>query len=532
MALFGKLLPAANALLVAAGSLGAQATGATCDADATKGGLAKAAFSLEQARANQGKPGVGAMLSSSVKSLEAAKGADPVAHALLMGQTLAFWLSEPNQVTTPRRGTVGFTTNPDATIDLVATVDSLFRVVETAKPACAELTSAYRGGLPGYLALVNNAINAMNAEKLDSAEYYAAQANRLYAGSPYAAMVLGGVASRRKNDDKALEHWTAAAATAAKDTLYRDVQRQMLSNAGTVYLNRANTLTGAERTAAARKAIDVYTQLLAIPGTTGLYSSSSRNSLQSAQLIVGDTAAFVAGYQPLIASPASYGYQDLLNSAVNAARANRTADAVKLFEGTLAQNPWNRDALFNLALMYLTLEQNDKVAPIVERLVAVDPANTENYNLAARAYLARAKAAQAAKRTPMAASMNDSTMFWFNRGALLPAEVVFTEFSAGDKSLVLRGTVTDRRDKVAEHKAQSAKPAPAAKGGKAKSGKAAAAAIPAVPVTVKIEALDRTGKVIGTETVTTEPLTPGKSASFRATIAAPDAWAYRYTVGG
>jgi tetratricopeptide (TPR) repeat protein len=531
MALFGKLLPAASALLVAAGSLGAQATKSTCDADATKGGLAKAAFNLEQARTQQGTPTVASVLTGTVKQLEAIKGEDPTVQALFMGQALSFWLSQPNMSLTPRRGTLGFTQNPDATIDLVTTVDSLFRIVETAKPGCVELTAAYRGGLPGYLNIVNNAINTMNAEKLDSAEYFATQANRLYAGSPYGAMVLGGIASRRKNDDKALEYWATAAATAAKDTIYRDVQRQMLSNAGSVYLNRANAASGADRLAAGRKAVEIYNQLLTVPGTTGSYLSSTRNALQTAQLLVGDTAAFVASYQPLVANPTSYGYQDLLNSAVNAARANRTADAVKLFEATLAQNPYNRDALFNLALMYVTLEQNEKVAPIVERLVAIDPANTENYNLAARAYLARSKAAQAAKKTPVVAAMNDTTMVWYNRGAKLPAEVVFTEFNSSDKNVVLRGNVTDRRDKVAEAEAQEAKAAPAAKG-KAAAKKPAVAAIGAAPVTLKIEALDKTGKVIGTETVTTEPLTPGKTAPFRVTIQAADAAAYRYTLGG
>lgn len=530
MALIGKFLPAAGALLVA-GTLGAQATAAkpACDADATKGNLARAAFSVEQARTAQGTPGAQTIMANAVKQLEAAKGEDPTVQALFLGQTLAFWLAQPNMSPTPTRGVLGFTQNPGASIDLVATVDSLFKVVETAKPACVELTSAYRGGLPGYLALVNGAINALNADKLDSAEYYAMRANRLYAASPYGTMVLGSVALKRKDDAKALEFWTAAAESAARDSIYRDVERSVLGNQGSVLLSMANRASGTERESAGRRAIAAYNRLLAMPGTTAAFAASSRANLQSAYLLVGDTAAFVASYQPMIGNPAGYGYQDLLGSAVNAARANRSADAAKLFEATLVQNPYNRDALFNLAVVYLTLDHNDKVGPVVSRLVAVDPGNPENYNLAARAYLAQAKTAEKAKRTSQAKAFNDTTMTWYTQGNKLPVEVLFTEFTAGEKALTVAGTVLDRRDKVEGASAAATPVRPAARG--ARAATPAKLTFAPAPVTIRIEALDKAGAVLGSQTVTTEALMPGKSATFNATIDAPNAVAYRYKVG-
>jgi len=530
MALIGKFLPAAAALLVA-GTLGAQATAAkpTCDADATKGNLARAAFTVEQARTAQGTPGAQTIMANAVKQLEAAKGEDATVQALLLGQTLAFWLAQPNMSPTPTRGTLGFTQNPGVSIDLVGTVDSLFKVVETAKPGCVELTNAYRGGLPGYLTLVNGAINALNADKLDSAEYYATRANRLYPASPYGSMVLGSVAAKRKDEARALEYWQTAATAAARDTIYRDVERSVLGNQATALLGMANRASGADRESAARRAIATYNRLLAVPGTTGSTAASSRASLQSAYLLVGDTAAFVTSYQPMIGNPADYGYQDLLGSAVNAARANRSADAAKLFEATLVQNPWNRDALYNLAVVYLTLDQHEKVGPVVSRLVAVDPGNPENYNLAARAYLALAKTAEKAKRTSAAKAYNDTTMTWYTRGNKLPAEILFTEFSAGEKSLTVAGTVLDRRDKVDGANAASAPARPAARGARAPTP--AKPSISPAAVTIRIEALDKAGAVLGSQTVTTEPLTPGKSATFTTTIDAPNAVAYRYKVG-
>jgi hypothetical protein len=337
-------------------------------------------------------------------------------------------------------------------------------------------------------------------------------------------MVLGSVASKRNESAKAVEYWTRSADLAARDTSYRDVRRQMLANAGSVYLSDAQSASGAQRVATARKAADVYGQLVAVPGTTGQYLYGGRQNYQTALLLAGDTAAFVKSYEGMIANPSGYAYQDLLNSAVNAARSNKNADAAKLFEGTLAQNPWNRDALFNLAVTDLALEQNDKVAPIVARLVAVDPANPENYNLGARAYLNMAKAAQAAKKTSVAAAYNDSTLMWYSRGDKLPIEVTFSEFSPSESQVVIGGTVLDRRDKVGTD-VPAARPVK----GKAPPKPAAKNAAPKA-VTLKFEALDKAGAAIGSQTVTTEPLTPGKTAKFSTKIAAPNAVAYRYTI--
>jgi tetratricopeptide (TPR) repeat protein len=271
--------------------------------------------------------------------------------------------------------------------------------------------------------------------------------------------------------------------------------------------------------------METYKQLLAVPGTTGLYLTSGRSNYQTAILLSGDTAAFVATYAPMLASPSSYDPQDLLNSAVAAARINRAADASKLFEAVLVQNPYSRDALFNLALTYLATDQNDKVVPIVSRLVTVDPANPENYNLAARAFLAQAKVATAAKKLPQVAALNDSTMQWYARGNKLPAEVTFTLLTPTEKQLAIGGEVVDRRDKVDV----PAEPPPA-KGAKKTPAKAKPS-FPPAPVTLKFEALDTKGNVVGTQTVTTEPLTPGATAKFSIAIPAANAVSFRYSLG-
>ena len=535
MALFAKKYLAVGTMLLASSVAGAQAVPAkpACDvAESATGNAARATLSVNLAR-EAASPAVAATnLKNAVKLLENTdKGDNPVVNAYVLGTAISLWANQPGIGLSPKRGAVGFVGNPTGTLDIPVTLDSLFKIVETAKPVCTDFTAYWRAGQKFYLDVVNGAISALNADKLDSAEFYAMQAHKLYSPSPYGTMIIGGVASKRGNTARAIEYWTMAADAANKDTTYRDVRRQMLANIGSAYMDAGNAASGAEKAVAFRKAADAYSQLLAIPGTHGSYLSGSRQQLQTAYLSIGDTAAAAKTWEPMIANPSGYEYQDLLNSAVNASRANRTADAGKLFEGTLAQNPHNRDALFNVAVTYLSMEQNEKVGPIVERLVAVDPGNPENYNLAARAYLSLGKVAQTAKKTALAAAYNDTTMSWYNRGNNLPVEVTFTEFSPSDKSVTIGGNVLDRRDKIEINNPQPAAPAKPAKGAKAKPApKVEAKIYPPKTVTLNFTAIDKTGQAVGTETVTTEPLAPGQNAKFKVTINAPNVMSYRYKI--
>jgi tetratricopeptide (TPR) repeat protein len=526
MAVLGKILALAG-VVAGSASLGAQTPAApACDLAATKGNLVRASLAFEQARGSYNTPNAPTALKNAIKALEATgKDDDPTVRALLLGQTLSFWLAQPNIGLAPKRGAIGFTSNPEATIDLPATLDSAFRVVETAQPNCAKLTSEFRSF--AYRDAAGHAINMLNADKLDSAEYFANVASRIYGASPYSTMVLGTVAARRNDNAKAVQHFTTSAELAAKDTAYRDVLRQVLANAGNLHLASTGQTTGAARVEAARRAADAYRRMLAVPEIPPRDLVAGRSRLQSALLIVGDTAAAVASYQPLLANPANYDYQDLLNSAVTAARLSKAADAAKLFEGALSKNPYNRDALFNVAVEYLALDQNAKVRPIVDRLIVVDPGNPENYNNAARAYLALAKAARASKNSALEKTYNDSAAFWYNRGSKLPLEVTFTEFTPGEKQITLSGTVLDRRDKA---ESETAAP-PARSRGKAPA-KPAAKGLPPKAVTLNFEALDKSGAVVGSKSVSTEALTPGKSGNFTITIDAPGAMAYRYTIAG
>ena len=534
MAVLVRILPAAALLVATATSLGAQATPAqpVCEASQPGGSVgARANLSLQLAMKDQqakNAPNAAKNLAQAVKTLEGNAKGEELNRAYMLGSVLALWLNQPGVGYTPKRSVVGFSSNPEATIDLPTTIDSLFKIVEASKPGCSYYTAYWRGGQQAYLDMVNNAIAALNADKLDSAQYYATVANTLYSGSPYGSMVLGNIASKKNNNDEAIKHWQAAATSAGTDTVYRDVQRQVLGNIASVYMNTARDDKTAkpQQVEAAKKAAEVYNQLLAVPGTTGSYATGARQNLQSALLIAGDTAAVTKSYSEMLNNPSAHDHQALLTSAVAAVRANRNADAAKLFENALQLNPYSRDALFNLAVTQLNLGQAEKVPALVTRLVAVDPGNPENYLLAARAYVDIGK-------TRKSKAVTDSTVYWYSTGQKLPVEVTFSELNMGEKQFEVAGQVLDRRDKAAASDATTTSPAgqtAAARAAAARKAAAAKASFTAKPVTLKFEALDKSGAVLGTGSVTTEALEPGKMAQFKVTIPAANAVAYRYTI--
>jgi predicted Zn-dependent protease len=536
MAVLVRILPAAALLVATATSLSAQATPAqpVCEASQPGGSVgARANLSLQLALKEQqakNAPNAAKNLQAAVKALEGNAKGEELNRDYMLGSVLALWLNQPGVGYTPKRSAVGFSSNPEATIDIPKTIDSLFRIVEASKPGCSYYTAYWRGGQQAYLDMVNNAIAALNADKLDSAQFYATTANTLYSGSPYGSMVLGNIANKQNKNDEAIKHWQAAATSAATDTVYRDVQRQVLGNIASVYMNTArdDKTPKPQQVEAAKKAAEVYTQLLAVPGTQGSYAVGARQNLQSALLIAGDTAAVTKSYSEMLTNPSAHDHQALLTSAVAAVRANRNADAAKLFENALQLNPYSRDALFNLAVTHLNLGQSDKVPALVTRLVAIDPGNPENYLLAARAYVDIAKTRKGAAAT----AVNDTTVSWFSRGQKLPVEVTFTELNLGDKQIDLAGRVLDRRDKAAESESGGTVTtrSAAARAAAAKNAAAAKTSFTAKAVTLKFEALDKAGTVLGTQSVTTEALEPGKSAAFKVSIPAANAVGYRYTI--
>ena len=228
----------------------AQNAASTCDPTAnTRGDIAKAQFSMTRALAVADKGNPTKDVQDVLRLVD--EGNDnPTARSYLRGEAYVLLLMQPNTPAVVQRGTLGLTTNPTGTIDLFAAADSSFSLVEKAAPECAAVITQWRQQKP-WLNTLNAAINALNANQLDSSEMFAKRSLLLDRRAPYAYSVLGSIARNRKNWAAANDYWKQALAAAGTDTSYADVRTKTMYEMASSASDRAEAANGAARKAAA-----------------------------------------------------------------------------------------------------------------------------------------------------------------------------------------------------------------------------------------------------------------------------------------
>jgi tetratricopeptide (TPR) repeat protein len=477
--------------VVAVSRLSAQnATG--CDPTAnTKGDIAKAQFSMARAISASDKGNPTRDLQEVLRLVD--NGNDnPTARNFLRGQAYIIYLMQPNAQPVVQRGTLGMTTNPTATVDLYAAADSAFSIVEKASPECATVISQWRQQKP-WLNALNAAINALNAGQLDSAEMLAKRSLVLDRHAPYAYSVLGSVAQQRKNSAAAMDYWKQALTAAGTDTIYTDVRTKTLYEIASAGSDRADAASGAAKRAAAKEAIKPWQDYMAVANNDLLLADAIDNESRM-YVDAGDSVSVPSVYAPMIANPSKYGEISLVHAGVVATRNGHQADAVKLFDAALAQNPYSRDAINNLAATYIQNNQFPKAFPLIDKLVSIDPSNPDNQLLYAFAYQGLYKGTKDKKLQKI---YTDSLVYFNNKSENMPVKLAVTEFTRRPDRTLLAGTIENRGTTPKTY-------------------------------SVSFEILDKSGTVISTETASVGPVAPKKSGTFKITSAKGGAYGYRY----
>jgi tetratricopeptide (TPR) repeat protein len=509
-------------LLSAAATAVAGAQQKECEIDEGKPGeVARAMLALQVAQSANKPEDAAKQLRSAVASLEKAdRSKNPVGTNFVMGKTLVLWMSQPNVTPVTTRGGLGFSQNPQGTIDLVTAIDSAFAVVEKTAPECASQTTAWRAQ-KGWVTMINEAIQQLNADKSDSAESLARRSLILNPNAPYGYMVLGNVAQKRSQTRQAIDYFKQTALKAGSDTSYSDLKRQTLLAAGNMAAEAADAASGTEKSALAADAKWAFDALLA-DAKTGNYADAARAGLARLASASGDTAAVKATYSEQLSNPSSFSFQQLLNAGVTAARTRQVADATTLFEAAYQKNKYHRDELYNLAIMYLNADKYDRAIPMTRELVAVDPSNGENYRLYTIAFANKQKAynekikkynalVKDAKTPKAKKAYDDTARVYFDSAKAVadsalkynamaeafPVKVVFTEFSSQEDKSTLGGTVTNSTDQPQTY-------------------------------SVKVEFLDVTGKVVSSQTATVGPVGPGQSGRFSLSATGAGIAAFKY----
>jgi tetratricopeptide (TPR) repeat protein len=493
---------AAATLGVAASPLLAQEA-STCDPTAnTRGDIGKAQFSLTRAISASESGNPTKDLQEVLRLVESGND-NPVARNYLKGEAYILLLSRPNAPAVWTRSELGLTKDPTATIDLYVAADSAFTAVERASPECAAVIKQWRQQKP-WLNALNAAINALNAGNLDSAEVYAKRSLVLDRSAPYAYSVLGSIAQSRRSSTTdaaqraalartATEHWQQTLTAAGTDTLYADVRSKTLYELASAASERVQLETGAAKRAAAREAIKPWQEYMAT-ATGDLLLADAIDQLAAMHYAAGDSASIPKIYAPMIASPSNYGEMTLVHAGVVATRNGRFADAATLFSAALAQNPYSRDAINNLAASYIQNNEFSKAFPLIDKLVVMDPSNPDVPMLYAFAYQGLYKGT---KDKRLQKIYTDSLVYFNNKSENAPVKLSVAEFSRRPSETVFSGSIMNL-------------------------GK--------TPKTysLTVEFLDKSGSVVATETTSVGPVAANASQTFRITAAKGGVYGYRY----
>jgi tetratricopeptide (TPR) repeat protein len=427
---------------------------------------------------------------------------NPVGRNYMLGRALVLIATEPNAQQVVPRASIGYATDPTGNIDVLAAADSAFDAVEQAMPACKSETEQYRRA--AYAPLANAAIQAFNAQQVDSAQAISQRAIMIDSDSPvsvYAYLVLGNAYLTKDDYANAIEAFSKLADVAKGDTSVADERRDALIKVPDLMVAQAEKLEGAAKTDMLNKAAARYLALTTeFPNEPELKLNLARVYAMS-----GDSTKAGQIYSDILANKEKYSDYQLFRAGEATARAEHWKEASQLFEAGLAKNQFFRDGLANLAITLLNSDQYDKMPPVLAKLIAVDPSNPDNFQLWAQYFRAKANAAKpAAEKKPPTdpavkayAAQNDSLLKYFKLYQESPVKLTVNLFSHDGTKHTLGGSVLNRSQQAKSYD-------------------------------VKIEFLDANGNVVSSATTKVDAVGPNESKAFRVQTEGAGIVAYRY----
>ena len=424
---------------------------------------------------------------------------NPEGRSWYMGQAIASWMGDPGMppsfITT--RGVIGLPDTPEAKVDLVVLLDSLFTVVERANQACVAMTSPWRAQRP-WFSLVQASFAQLSGGNADSAITLAQRSRILNRSSAYGPYVIGSASANKKDAATARTMLTEAVRLAGADTSYNDIRLRSLLMIARMSAEKSEQSTGAEKEAATRQAVVDLKEFLAV-GSNDSDAVPARGMLADMLITLKDTAGVLAVYSDLLVNPAKYGDYEKVAAGVTFTRLNKNAEATRMFELALEQNPWQRDALNNTAASYFALQRFKEMVPVAQKLTTVDPNNPDNWLWFAYAYqgIGKVYTAKDAASVKLRKAFTDSVVKYSERSEKMTVRVTFSNFFRGQNETTLTGQVENR-------------------GTAAKS------------VVFAVEFIDKDGNVLGTGEARLEGLAPKKSQDFKVTLTRGGITAFKY----
>jgi hypothetical protein len=461
-----------------------------------------------------------------------------VSQAFLLGQALVLWSNLPGEPASARRGDIGFLGDKDQQINLLKTADSLFTVVEKALPLCAEQTSIYRKS--AWARYINRVGPFINADKMDSAQAVLDESMVIYRESPYTSYFEGQIAYRKDDYAKATASFEKAAALGAKELASdSNPNLQAITEYSAFFgpysgARAAATLTGADQAAGFKHAATLFTSYLK-NFHCGAYAEPAATGLFEALRNASDTAGLRTAFETMAKEQRPCSDIWWYNAARDASEAEMNDLAVQLSDKAVNYSPWSA-ALGNAGGAYWKAKAWVKLEPVAMRLTQVAPNMPDNWQMLALTYQGLNEAAT----TPaLKKAYSDSLVNAYNTGEKISVKVRVATFTADGGKRTIGGTLELVDNSPT---APAPKPKPKAKPGQAKPAPApppppAPAKLKPRDVTLKIEFLDRAGKVLTVKDSTgtavpavtqTFTVKPDEKTDFKFTVQDSKIVGYRY----
>jgi tetratricopeptide (TPR) repeat protein len=362
--------------------------------------------------------------------------------------------------------------------------DSALTRSEKLAPDCAKEIDGYRRN--AWVALIKGGNGFEEQKNLDSALVLYRQAGVVYRKSPIAFYQAASVFNEQGATDSAAAYYGRAVAASgnATDSTEQKIRNRSAFNHGALLLN-------AQKHAEAAAAFEQY--LKWVPSDV-----EAKRGLAAAYRGQGQADKAQALEQEIVAAGGSAGgagagagSADLMNVGVNLYNDKKFAEAAEAFAKVSEAEPYNRDALFNLANTYLALKDGAKLLATAQRLVAIEPMNENSLKLVGEGHKQAAQVDEAVKVAEQVLA--------------LPVDIRVTDFGTGASAATLTATATGR-----EAQTPAGKP------------------IPAAPVTLAVEFLDAKGAVVAGQDVAVPALEAGKSQELKAAGQGAGIVAWRY----
>lgn len=362
----------------------------------------------------------------------------------------------------------------------LAGADTALTRAETLAPDCAEEIGTLRR--VAFVALVNPGIDSMKAGNNDAALALFREAAEVYPAAPEPVFYQATLLYNIGQIDSALPLFARTLELAGDDTSKAEIAGQARFNYGYALLQR-------NRAPEAVPVLEAYVQAHPedVDGKKLLVNAyRATNQAEKAGPLEQELLATAA-----VDSGAVSG-GDLFAIGVTRFQAKQYAEAAEAFETVLSTEPYNRDALFNLANAYLALDSAGKLVETASRLAALDPMNERALQLLGEGYRMSKKQDSLIKvverLTPMPFSVENTTLQTTADGATL------TAVAEGRAATTLSG-----------------------------------AAVKPAPVTLVFEFLNAEGQPVATQEVPVPELAADASHNISVQATGPGIVAWRYT---